>query len=500
MAKFGLLPYQTAWVRDAAPVKVIEKSRRIGLSWAEAYDSVLYAGRGNGNIYYQSYSHLMTKGFITDCADWARHLQIGAEAAGETLLDIDGDKIQAYRIPLASGKEIVAMTSSPRGFRSKGRPGDRAIVDEAAFIDDMAEVLKAALAFGIWGGRVRILSTHNGADSPFAELVGDIRAGRKPYSLHRVTLDDAIDAGLARRIFEVTGRDWSAAAESAWRDEQIAVYDTREDAFEELFCVPKKSGGVYFSTRVVEDRMVEAPILRFSGSEDFNRLPETARRADMDDWLRTELRPLLHTLDAGERHVYGMDFGRVSDLSVIAPLAIREDLRRRCPFMVELQNVPHAQQFQTLAFICERLPRFSGGANDARGNGEYLAEAAADKWGSMIDKVMISESWYRERMPRYRRLVDDGEIEIPRSDDLLQDHRAVKLVRGVPRLPEGKTNAARDRHGDGVIALVLAAQAADANHGPFSAEYVPHSAAGAWRGQIGDYVGSSGGPGWMDWR
>ena len=490
---FGLLPYQSAWVRDPAPVKIIEKSRRIGLSWAEAYDSVLYAGAGHGDIYYQSYSHLMTRGFIDDCAGWAVRLQIGAEAAGETLLDIDGDKIPAYRIPLASGKEIVAMTSSPRGFRSKGRPGDRAIVDEAAFVDDVAEVLKAALAFTIWGGSVRILSTHHGADSSFAQLIDDVRAGRKSYSLHRVTLDDAIADGFARRVFEVIGREWTPAAEAEWRDEQIAAYKDREDADEELFCIPKKSGGVYFSSRVVEDRMVDAPVLRYSGSEDFNRLSEPSRRADISDWLLESVLPVLDAIDRDERHYYGMDFGRVSDLSVIAPLAVRANLRRRCPFLVELRNVPHAQQFQILKFVCGRLPRFSGGANDARGNGEYLAEAAADEWGSIIEKVMITENWYRERMPRYRRLIDDGEIEIPRSDDVLQDHRAVKLVRGVPRLPDGKTNAAKDRHGDSVIALVLAAQAADAATGPI--EYTPaglrptaglHESAG-WQSDMGGY-------------
>ena len=40
-----LLPYQQRWLADKAQVKVVEKSRRIGLSWAEACDSVLCAAR-----------------------------------------------------------------------------------------------------------------------------------------------------------------------------------------------------------------------------------------------------------------------------------------------------------------------------------------------------------------------------------------------------------------------------------------------------------------------
>ena len=38
-----LLPYQKKWLEDKAQVKVVEKSRRIGLTWAQALDDVLQA-------------------------------------------------------------------------------------------------------------------------------------------------------------------------------------------------------------------------------------------------------------------------------------------------------------------------------------------------------------------------------------------------------------------------------------------------------------------------
>ena len=40
-----LLPYQQRWIADRAPVKVCEKSRRIGITWAEAADAALDAPR-----------------------------------------------------------------------------------------------------------------------------------------------------------------------------------------------------------------------------------------------------------------------------------------------------------------------------------------------------------------------------------------------------------------------------------------------------------------------
>ncbi len=42
-APAALLPYQQRWIADKSPLKIGEKSRRIGLTWAEASDDVLTA-------------------------------------------------------------------------------------------------------------------------------------------------------------------------------------------------------------------------------------------------------------------------------------------------------------------------------------------------------------------------------------------------------------------------------------------------------------------------
>lgn len=65
--------------------------------------------------------------------------------------------IAAGRFTFASGFEIVALSSKPRGLR--GRQG-YVIIDEAAFHDDLPEVLKAAMALLMWGGKVLVISTH----------------------------------------------------------------------------------------------------------------------------------------------------------------------------------------------------------------------------------------------------------------------------------------------------------------------------------------------------
>src|SRR6185312_14290915 len=62
-----LLGYQSRWVQDQAKVKVAEKSRRIGLTWAEAFDCVTIAGAeksaGGMNCYYIGYNLDMAREF-----------------------------------------------------------------------------------------------------------------------------------------------------------------------------------------------------------------------------------------------------------------------------------------------------------------------------------------------------------------------------------------------------------------------------------------------------
>ena len=462
------LAYQRAWCAETARFAVCEKARRIGLSWGDAAERVLHAGEGRGDVYYQSYNKDMTETYIGDCADWVGKLNVAAgQVLEETLISDDEEQIARFRIDFDSGKKIVALSSNPRVLRSKGKPGDVVVLDEAAFCDDLPELLKAAAAVTQWGGKVRIISTHSGDDNPFNELVTDIRAGRHPqYALHRITLDDAIADGLARRVFSVTQRDWYAGAARDWRDEILGGYTSRDAADEELFCIPRQGGGAYFPRILIESCMADAAVIRFTGTAAFNAYPEPVRRAEMADWLKENLRPLLVRLDPERRHAFGMDFARSGDLSVIAPLELGATLKRRCPFLLELQNVPHLQQVQALTYLGDRLPRLSGGAIDAGGNGSFIAEAAVDHYGSMIEGVKFTENWYREQMPKYKAAFEDGTIEIPRNDEVLEDHRAIRLVRGVPRLPAGKTDKQGERHGDAAIALALAYTAADQARGP----------------------------------
>jgi phage FluMu gp28-like protein len=452
-----LLTYQQKWAADKAPVKVCEKSRRVGLSWGEAADSALEAAAAGGqDTWYIGYNKDMAQEFIRDCAFWAKHYNLAASDMEEVVLQDEDRDILAFRINFASGNRVTALSSSPSNLR--GKQG-RVIIDEAAFHPNLKELLKAAFALLIWGGSVAVISTHNGVDNPFNELVEDIRAGKKPYSLHRIEFDEAVRQGLCKRVFLATKREWSPEAEAKWCDEIRAIY--RPNDAEELDVIPSQSGGAYMSRALIESRMdASAPVLHMTCPDGFDQRSDKERALFVVDWIEQHLAPLVDALPKSLRSFYGFDFGRSGDLSVLTPLLEGQRLHRRAPFMIEMRNVPFRQQEQLLFWLVDRLPRFSGGAHDARGNGQFLAEVAMQRYGaSMIHQIMLSREFYRDNMPKMKAAFEDDEISIPKDADVLTDFRAIEVDKGVPKIPDTGRTTGKDggkRHGDAAISVFLA--------------------------------------------
>jgi len=458
-----LLPYQQDWIADQAPVKVCEKSRRVGLSWAEAADAALTGAAdrsaGGDDTWYIGYNQDMAKEFVRDVGFWARHYQLAAGEMEEEVIKDEDKDILTFVIKFASGYRVTALSSRPSNLR--GKQG-RVVIDEAAFHDDLQGLIKAAMALLMWGGKVRIVSTHDGDGNPFNELVLDCRAKKVPYSLHRIEFKAAVAQGLFRRICLATGRAWTAAAEAAWVAEMYAFYG--DHAAEELDVIPSSGSGAYLTRAQIEACMAEAiPVLRLALPDGFSLLAAHLREAEVQDWCEQQLLPLLSALDPTQAHFFGEDFARSGDLTAIWPLAQSQILDLVTPFVVELRNVPFEQQKQILFYLVARLPRFRAGAMDARGNGQYLAEVAAQKFGaSRIAQVMLSTEWYREHMPPFKAAIEDKTLTLPRDADILADLRAIRMEKGVAKVPDNarvRGSDGRDRHGDTAIALVMATYA-----------------------------------------
>ncbi|UQA21827.1 hypothetical protein [Stenotrophomonas sp. NY11291] len=455
----ALMPYQQRWIADTANLKVMEKGRRTGITWAEAADDVLIAasakGAGGQNVYYLGTDKEMTEEYIQACAMWAKAFNYAAGLVEEGFWDEEEDdkhiKTFTIRFP-ESGFKITALASRPRKLR--GRQGVL-VGDEAAFVDDLQELLKAAVAFLVWGGKVRLISTHDGHDNAFNELIEEIRAGGRRGSIHRVPFREAVEEGLYRRVCMRLGKTWSQEAEEEFIAE---VYGTYGDAAaEELDCIPSQGSGAWLSAALIEARMTDAPVLRYTCPNGFEQQSDHVRWEAVQTWLDDEVGPHLDKLDPDLQSVYGQDFGRSGDLSVMVPAQITQTLKRKAPFILELRNMPHRQQEQVAKYVIHRLPRFVKAAVDARGNGHALAEFLAQEFGySRVELVMATEGWYREHMPPVKKAFEDDTISLPRDKDTMADLRVVRVIKGVARVPERTTG--RDggqRHGDSAIAVAL---------------------------------------------
>lgn len=470
-----LLPYQIRWHLDRSNVRIAEKSRRIGWSWGcIAAEGALEAAAERGmNQYYMGYNMGMAAENIGDALTFARAYGMVCSAIDISReREVIGEKrqdITRFRLTFASGHIYEALSSSPWNWR--GRQG-HALIDEAAFHRNLQEVIKGAMAFLMWGGRIDIISTHNSEENYFFDLIRDVKTGKLPtWSLHHIDFDQAIREGFYKRICLVTGREWSAEGERQWRDEQFASYPSQEDALEELGCIAKRGSGAYFTRMLLEQCMIDdVPVICWSKSASFvtdeNRLEET------DQWIKDNLQPVIDNMTM-HKTVYGQDFGRSGDLSVIDVLQKRDAARWTMAFKLELHNIPFDVQAKIRDYILKNVPMLHHAAFDARGNGQSHAEGALQLKGQeLVSCMMATAAMYMEFFPKYHQCLEQRSFLIARDEDTIADHRRVVLVKGNPTMDNGhdKGKHGLKRHGDSAISGLMSYIATLADGGPIEFE------------------------------
>ena len=153
------------------------------------------------------------------------------------------------------------------------------------------------------------------------------------------------------------------------------------------------------------------------------------------------------------------------------------DLSVHTPFVLELRNAPFRTQYQIYKYVADRLPRLSGLAPDARGNGQATAEYARQDYGAhLVEEVMLSQGWYREHSPRLKSNLEDRTFTLPKKNTILDDLRAMKIKKGIAMPPEGKSQSGENqRHCDAAVAAILALYAIKCINGDIVAP-VPVSA------------------------
>jgi phage FluMu gp28-like protein len=384
------------------------------------------------DTFYIGYNLDMAREFIDTSAMWADAFGHAGAALGEEIFEDDAGKpIQAFRITFASGHKIVALPSRPRSLR--GMQG-QVILDEAAFHDSLNEMLKAAMAMLIWGGRVVVVSTHDGVGNAFNQLIDRIRAGEQRGAIVTITFAEAMADGLYERVCLVSGKTPTAEGKVAWEAEIRGFYG--DAAGEELDCVPRQGSGSLIK-------------------------PEHLAACEHPDAGKPEL------YSGGLMYV-GRDVARRVDGAIIWGFELVGDvlwLRDR----YEERGVTFRAQDDFADGLMMRR-RVASYWIDQTGMGEKVVEDAQARWGTYrVVGVLLTGPNRLDLATSLVQRFERGLIRVPPHPIVRADLRAIKKAAGA----QGQVRLVDDGevHADRFWAAGLACRAADTPAGEVS--YVP---------------------------
>jgi phage FluMu gp28-like protein len=430
-----LLPYQQRWIEDGSRLKLLEKSRQIGMTWATAYAVVRRQAAPEVwlDAWVASRDEMQAKLFLDDCRKFARMLDRAARMKGAEVL-AENSRVATHALAFANGTQLHSLSSNPDA--QAGKRGPR-VLDEFALHADPQKLYAIAYPGITWGGQLEILSTHRGAQNYFNQLVTEARHGGNPknFSLHRVTLEDALEQGLLGKLKKRLPSDDSRQQmdNAAYYDFIRAACPDEETFAQEYMCVPADE-----STAFLPWEMIAA--CEYSEGE-YTSL-DIAREKNP----RREL-------------FLGVDIGRVHDLTVCwllervgGVLFTRE--------VLTLENQPFARQ-EELLWERLALPGLRRAGLDATGLGRQLAERAAEKFGvRRVEPVTFTAPVKEDLAYGLRHLFEKRALRIPAEKKIRADLRAIKKT----ATSAGNLRFAADRgpggHADRFWALALAVQAA----------------------------------------
>lgn len=212
------LPYQAAWIKDPAALRICEKGRQIGLSYADSYDSVVKAAMKKAkDVWVMSRDEIQAKEYVRYCKRWANVLKYAAGDMGETVIDAhNGQAIKVQVLNFDSGANVFALSSNPDAIVGKS---GHVKLDEFALHKDQRGLYAVAKPVIQWGGTLSVISTHRGVGTVFNTLITDIRerGNKMGWSLHTIPIQRAVADGLVERIDQVTGGKLTEAW-LAWKE------------------------------------------------------------------------------------------------------------------------------------------------------------------------------------------------------------------------------------------------------------------------------------------
>ncbi len=423
------LPYQLEWLADDSPVKVWEKSRRIGATYVQSYEDVRDLLRNKYDVWFSSADESAAREYIIYAEKWAKLFGAASKYLGITIIDPEKD-IKAYVIefPLPGGiKRINALSSSPRRFRSKG---GKVVLDEFAWHDDQDNMWAAAEPTTTWGFPLRVLSTHNGKSCLYHKLVQDCKIGElkddPEWSLHTTTLQEAVDQGLLDRIMK---RPTTEEERAAWIEKKRKRTRSETRWLQEYCCIPVDEASAFLTYEMIGkcERL------------DLIKDPEEI---------------------TGELYL-GFDIARKKHLSVIWGIErVGHLFFTRIYKVMEKTSFKHQREALFELLKHRKMRRC---CIDATGIGMQLAEEAQERFGkSRVEAIMFTGPLKEDLASKMLPYFEDVGIFVP-DDPLVREdlHSIRKVVTAAGNVRFDVMKTEEEAHADRFWSLALAIHAAD---------------------------------------
>lgn len=422
-----LLPFQAAWVKDTSRLKLNEKSRQIGISWATAYATVERTARRGArhDQWVSSRDDLQARLFIEDCKLWAGALELAAQDLGEVVIDPD-KRDSAYVLQFANGRRIHSMSSNADA--QAGKRGGR-VLDEFALHPDPRKLWSIAYPGITWGGSLELISTHRGSHNFFNQLIREITEGGNPKNIshHRTTLQDALDQGFLWKLQQMlpAGDERQDMDEATYFDWVRAGAADEESFQQEYMCNPADDDAAFLEYDLIAACEYPAGV----------------------DWKHIE----------GADLYAGIDIGRHHDLTV---LWVVERLG-------DVFYTRHVEALQAMAkpdqeaILWPWIARCRRVCIDATGLGIGWTDDAQRKFGaSRVEGVTFTTRSKEALAYPVRGAMEDRRLRIPHDPKIRADLRSLtKTVTGTGNV-RFTAERTRDGHADRFWALALACAAA----------------------------------------
>lgn len=459
-----MLPYQSKWIRDESILKLFEKSRRVGVSFATSYNVVRRHSRDDWtqDTWCSSRDEPTARLFVSDCKGFTKVLKAAATDLGRRLIDKEG----SYSLQFANHTEVNSVASNADVFAGKG---GSVILDEFALRKDPRGVYAIASPTIDWGGGMEIVSTHRGSGNFYNKLIEEIRHKGNPkgFSLHRVTLQDALDQGFLWKLqTKLRENDPRMQMDEAdyWNYQRGRCAD-EETFLQEYMCVPSDDASAFLPYDLIATCELHHPDQIHIDTE------ETRDFSGRKGSIRTlSLYTIDQIINSPFELYAGVDIGRDHDLTVIwlagRALGMLMPLR-----IIEMSNVEFDRQEKELYELL-RLPRMRRCCIDNTGIGKQFGERAQKRFRSRVEPVTFTAPVKEALAYPLRSAFEDRSIRVPQDDLVTSDLRAIKKETTAAGNIRFSADRGKNGHADRFWSLALAVHAATS---PSALPYAPET-------------------------